>query len=93
MTMTFCPLCRNQATKGLRLPDDSSLTLLGDQLMQSTPGYWNFGNGAPHQYEGIPPGGNYVYLDGHAKWRRFADMDQTYSYSGVLNDGTRDYYW
>ena len=81
-----------------RMTDDSSRLLLGDYLIESTPGIWSpmssdvssppHGNGTP-----IPQGGNGAYLDGHVKFNPLPDMKNTFNYMGGFNDGNRDYYW
>jgi prepilin-type processing-associated H-X9-DG protein len=41
----------------------------------------------PHLHKGKPAGGNGLFLDGHASWRRFKEIKERY------NNGDRDVRW
>jgi prepilin-type processing-associated H-X9-DG protein len=49
-------------------------------------------NGSAHAFnshwaKAVPEGGNYLYNDGHAKWKWFKNMRQLANWSGVT------FYW
>ena len=80
--------------QALRTTDNPELMVVGDQVINTDPGKWDWNGGAPHSGKDLPPvANNFSYLDGSSRTVRYREMQIRYTYSGTLNDQIRVYYW
>lgn len=68
----------------------STLALTMDLTEEVDIGVWSV---AHPDISGKPAGGNAVYLDLHTSWSNFGQMQNNFSYLGILGDHMRDFYW